>query len=253
MISSTNLNILIYNTQSRLKAETARNYLGFLWWIIEPILNLAVYYVFIGLLLQRGDENYIYTLFIGLLTWKWIAKAITTSTGSIIAKNGLINQVYIPKYIFPVSEVLYSTWKYLIILIFLLLFFVAVGFGSSLYLIHLPPILLIFFLICLGGSLVSAAITPFVPDFKYLIPQLLQILFYGSGVIFDKGIVPKKYHYILELNPLFNCFEALKGVTIFKRSPNYNHLFPAFLIGLGLVYLGLWIIKRNDKVYPKIM
>jgi|GEM_PF-3707691 len=46
--------ILLYNTQCRIRDESARNYLGFLWWIIEPAINLSIYYVFIGLLLGRG-------------------------------------------------------------------------------------------------------------------------------------------------------------------------------------------------------
>ena len=36
--------ILLYKTYAELKVEAQRNYLGFLWWIGEPMLFMLVYY-----------------------------------------------------------------------------------------------------------------------------------------------------------------------------------------------------------------
>jgi len=247
------LQILLYNTQCRIRDESARNYLGFLWWVIEPAMNLGIYYVFIGLLLGRGGPLYIYSLLASLLTWRWISNSIKTSVNCIVKKRTLIHQVYIQKYIFPLTEVLYSTWKYLVIFSLLCLIYIFLGLGNLYYLTYLPLILVIFFFLATGGAFLAAAITPFIPDFKYIVPQLLTILFYGSGVIFDKALVPNKFHSILELNPLFNCFEAFKSVVVYNKPPNLQHLAIVFLIALILNIAGCWILRKFDREYPKVI
>ncbi len=250
---SNTLNVLFYNTQCRIRDESARNYLGFFWWILDPAINLAVYYVFVGVLLGRGGPLYVYSLMVGLLTWRWVSNAIKTSVNSIIVKRALINQVYIQKFIFPLTEVLYSTWKYLIIFSVLTLIYLLLGFGNLYYLTYLPFILFIFLLLATGGSFIAASITPFVPDIQFIVPQVLMILFYGSGVIFDKAFVPEKFHAILELNPLFNCFEALKNVMIYNTEPNIGKLLLVFVIAILLNAVGLWILVVNDRRYPKVI
>jgi ABC-type polysaccharide/polyol phosphate export permease len=208
--------------------------------------------VFIGILLGRGDEYYIYNLLLSLLAWRWVSSSITTSTNSIIARSSLINQVYIPKYIFPLTQVFYSTWKFLIIFSFLLLGYSLLGIYSA-NLLFVPLVLVIFFLFAVGGSLLVAAVTPFAQDFKYLVPQVMQVIFYGSGVVFDKSFVPEKFHSYLELNPLFNCFEQLKNVVVRGVSPDFASLGASFCIAVSIIGLGAAILFRFDKVYPKII
>jgi len=246
------LDILIYNTKCRLRDETARNYLGFVWWVIEPAVSLAIYYVFIGVLLGRGDENYIYNLLVSLLTWRWVSSSISTSTNSIIARSSLINQVYIPKYIFPITQVFYTTWKFLIIFTLLLVGYSLAGIYGVNF-IYIPLVLLVFFMFAVSGALLVGAITPFAQDFKYLVPQVLQVVFYGSGVVFDKGFVPEKFHPYLELNPLFNCFEQLKNIIVRGVRPDFASLGVSALIASIVICLSVFILIRFDKVYPKLI
>ena len=239
--------------KSRLKTDQVKFYMGYSWWVIEPALGLLVYYVFIGLLLKRGGVKYIESLLFSLILWKALAVSIRSSSTILIKKHKLLNQVYLPKYIFPIVQVITSGAKYLII--FSALFIISLFFGMTytVNILWLPFVLFVFMTLAIGASLLVSAITPFVPDFKHVVPQLLQITFYGSGVIFNASMIPKEYLPLLKLNPLFNCFEAYKNVIVFGRPPDFETLFISLTVGICLGLAGFFMLFKFDKEYPKLL
>ena len=59
------IELILYKTYADLRAETERTYLGFLWWIFEPVLYMTVFYVFFGLLLGHKTDDFVPFLLIG--------------------------------------------------------------------------------------------------------------------------------------------------------------------------------------------
>src|SRR5690625_366796 len=95
--------LLIYLVKSGLKAEHRNSYLGYFWWLLDPLLNIAVYYFLVVIILQRGGEDYAVFLVIGLIVWRWISSSINSSANAVLRYSSIINQVYLPKFIFPLS------------------------------------------------------------------------------------------------------------------------------------------------------
>jgi len=247
------IHIILSMVKSRLKTDQVKFYMGYFWWIIEPALSLFVYYVFIGLLLKRGGVKYIESLLFSLILWKALAVSIRSSSLILIKKHKLLNQVYLPKYIFPIVQVITSGAKYLIILSALLIASFFFGMTYTINILWLPFVLFVFATLAIGASLLVSAITPFIPDFKHVVPQLLQVSFYGSGVIFNASMIPEKYIPLLKFNPLFNCFEAYKSVIVFGRPPDFKTLLVSLAIGVGLGLIGFFMLFKYDKEYPKLL
>jgi lipopolysaccharide transport system permease protein len=120
------LEIIFYKSFTDIKAEAARSYLGLLWWIIEPIFYLFTFYVLFVLVLKRGGPDFVPNFLCGIIVWKWFVSAINGGVNAISSHRGLVQQVYVPKYIFPIIAVLGSTVRFLpvftIFTIFLLLY-----------------------------------------------------------------------------------------------------------------------------------
>src|SRR5699024_6564307 len=95
--------LLFYLVKSGLKAEHRNSYLGYFWWLLDPLLSVLVYYFLVVIILDRGGEDYAVFLVIGLVVWRWISSSINTSAKSILRYSSIINQVYLPKSIFPLS------------------------------------------------------------------------------------------------------------------------------------------------------
>ena len=95
--------LIIYLIKSGLKAEHRNSYLGYFWWLLDPLLNILVYYFLVVIVLGRGGENYAVFLVIGLVAWRWVSTTINSSARAILKYSSIINQVYLPKMIFPMT------------------------------------------------------------------------------------------------------------------------------------------------------
>src|SRR5690606_1035400 len=95
--------LLYYLVKTGLKAEHRNSYLGYFWWLLDPLLNVLVYYFLVVIILNRGGENYAVFLVIGLVVWRMISSTVNSSARSIMRYSSIINQVYLPKALFPLS------------------------------------------------------------------------------------------------------------------------------------------------------
>ena len=64
---SENFSLVLYKTYAYLRAESERTYVGVLWWIVEPVVSMSVYYV-VFTALHRGTENYVAFLLVEVVT-----------------------------------------------------------------------------------------------------------------------------------------------------------------------------------------
>ena len=127
---------------ANLQAEASRNYLSYLWWIFEPILQMLVFYLVFGKLLQRGTEDFVPFLLTGLIPWLWFAKSVGNSMGSIVQNKGLMMQVHLPKIILPTIVICQDAVKQAVVMVLLLLFLFFSGVQPTIYWSALPILLL---------------------------------------------------------------------------------------------------------------
>lgn len=104
----------LVNTQAKmnLKAEASRFILSYLWWIVEPLLFVAVFYLVFDVLLKSGRGDFMLFLVCGKIPFLWFSKSVTAASNSIVQNQGLLHQVDMPKSLFPyvaVQEALYSS------------------------------------------------------------------------------------------------------------------------------------------------
>jgi lipopolysaccharide transport system permease protein len=109
------VNIILYFTKSKIETESNRSFLGYLWWIIDPLISLGIYFLLFKVFLNSGADDYIPFLFLGLLTWKWLESSAAKSSFSILNELHIIRKINIHKAIFPLSEICYQTWKFIIV------------------------------------------------------------------------------------------------------------------------------------------
>ena len=114
------VHVVRYQTYAGLKAEISRTYLGVAWWLLEPTFAALTMYVVFGFLLANtaaaaasNKAAFFPFLLVGTFAWQWFHNSVMLSANSIILKSGVMQQVYLPKAVFPVVSVLNGTWKFL--------------------------------------------------------------------------------------------------------------------------------------------
>ena len=243
---------ILFYTKAKLQAETFRHFAGYLWWILDPLFSVAVYYILFKLILNRGGDDYIQYLFIGLIVWKWFGDSVGKGSGAILGSLGLMKKIAIKKHIFPTIEVLYNTWKFIVIFVFIIVLYGLIGYDVTLYHFSLPVLMISQFVLILGSVFFFSSILPFFPDLNFIITYSLRLVFYPSGVLFSLDAVPEKYLKYIKLNPMAGLIDSYRNVIMKGSAPDLFSIFYCIIIGVVLGVVGLMIIRKYELEYPKL-
>jgi lipopolysaccharide transport system permease protein len=246
------LDLVGYKTYADLRAEASRTYVNYLWWVVDPLLALVIYYLVFEVLFERGGPNFVYVLMIGIVFWRWYAEAIAHGANTIMNNKGLMGQVDVPKWIFPVVCLLTDTTKFAFVFLLLMLFLLASGGAIGPALLAIPLMLLIQLLLIAGLSSLAAALVPFLPDLRYVVSTLLLLQMFLSGVFYQADTIPEQYQGLFFMNPMARLLNEYRVVLIEGRWPDMAGLAYVALLGLALVVLSIWLINRLDKTYPRL-
>jgi lipopolysaccharide transport system permease protein len=244
--------VVRYKVRADLKSDGIKTYFGILWWILDPILFMLVFYVIFSLIRMR-TEDFVPFLLIGLVMWQWWNNALNNGANSIVQAKGLIKQVYLPKELFPLVSIFTDTFKFAIVFGLLLVFLWIYGSTPTTLYIWLPFLLLCQFLLILGGAFIVAGIIPFVPDLRFAIQHTLRMMFFMSGIFFPASRIPEQYLQIYYLNPMANLIEAFRDVLLYHREPSPERLIMIAVTSFAVFLVGWAVIRRFDRTYPKVI
>lgn len=247
------IELVFYRAYAQLRVEASRNYLNFLWWILDPLLSMATFYIVFGILIQRGTPDFVPFLLIGLVSWQWFSNTFSHCMPSILYGTILINQVYIPKAVFPFTIILMDTIKFTFVLSLLLIFLWLYGFPPSKYYFALPFVIIIQGIFITGTSLLISAFVPFVQDLQFIFTALLQLLFFASGVFFSTDILPPEYLEVYHLNPITIIIESWRDILMYQQWPDFYGLAYVSVISIILLAISIFSIKHFDYQYPRVV
>lgn len=241
---------LVFN----LKSEAAKTYLSYIWWVLEPVLLVSIFYLVFAVFLARGTSDYVIFLICGKIPFLWFSKAVINSAGSILAGKGLINQVSIPKPFFPILVVFQDTVKQLTVFVLMFAFLALYGIEVSWIWLSVAFIILAQFIFICACSLVVAAITPFLPDFRLLVGTLMMGLMFGSGIFFSyKEVLLPQHQDLFLMNPVANLIKNYRQVLMENTAPDWLALATICLASMVVIFLMSAYFKKTDTVYARLI
>ncbi|WIF96085.1 ABC transporter permease [Caminicella sporogenes] len=244
---------IIYSIITELKVNLTETYLGYIWWLLDPLMYMLVYILVVSFIFQRGDKYFPIFVFSALLSWKWSSTAITTSTNSIKSRASILHQIYIPKFILPLIKncvhAIYYIFGLVMLFLLLILFKVEITW-------HIIEFIFVFianfiFLFALGSILAHLGV--YFRDINNILAFTLRLIFYLSPGFYGLDMIPKKFRWIWWVNPFTTFYRSYRNVFLYGKSPLYLALFIWTLISLSILYLGLKNMYRYDKNYTKVI
>ncbi len=246
------LQLIWYKALAELRAEASRYYLGFLWWVMEPLLYILAFYFVFAVGLRMGGEDYVPFLLCGLVPWKWFSSTITAGSTIILSNKGLMSQVYFHKSMLVGMLLTANLIKALIILGLLLIAILAMGYRPTLAWLMLPVLVLCQLIVTAGLASVCAATIPFLPDLRPFVDNGLMIAFFMSGIFFNIEDRAENIQSILYLNPMACIISAYRHVLLDGTWPDAGHLSYVVALGAVTALIGYRVISRFDRQYPKL-
>jgi len=175
-----------------LKARYKDSTLGFLWSLIRPLTQLAIYYVVVGHFLgaARGIEDFAIYIFAGLTAFGLFSDTVVGGTGSIVGNAGLVKKVYLPREIFPLASLGGALFNFAIQLGILLVATLAIGhFPLSWKLLYAIPAILLLTVWGLAFGIALAAANVTLRDVQYIVEVVMMLLFWASPIVYSWSMV----------------------------------------------------------------
>jgi len=191
---------------ARAYARNQNAYLGQAWAALNPLLLTGSYLMIFGLLLKtnRGVSNFIGFLTIGIFIFSFIAATTTSGAKAIQSNLGLVRGVRFPRAALPISIALSEILTLLPALVVLLILLPIPGISSEPIQVKwllLPVAVLLMFVFCSGVALIAARLVTAWRDANNIIPVVVRLLRYISGVFFSitayagKGVIGQMMQY----------------------------------------------------------
>lgn len=253
----------VYKARDLLWAWTGRNIraryqqssLGWLWAIIQPAAQVAIFSLIFTLFVRvdTGDIPYPVFSFVAVVPWTLLAASLTDMSQSLVVNMGLVTKIYFPREVLPIAALLARLMDFGVsagLLVILMLFYQMSP--DPVGLLFLPLILVIQLTLILGLGLASAAGNVFFRDVQSLLTLVLQVWFYASPIIYPVNMVPEYLRPYYYLNPMAGVIEAYRDVLLNGQAPG-AYLIPSALMSLVIFLLGYWFFKRVEFQFADIV
>ena len=244
-----------YATKSGFKSEVASSHLSWLWWILDPILFMLVYWFIFMVIFGQKKEYFHIFVFVGLSMWNLFNKTVSGSVRIVAANRAVVTKVYIPKYFLIIILLFQNLFKMMIsfgiVIVMMLWSHVPVSYNV----IYVIPIFVDLILITFGVSAILAHFGVFFDDLKNITNVGLRILFYMSGIFY---VITDRVNeaiatLLLKVNPVGFLIDACRSSLVYCETPHRRLILLWFVIGAVLSAIGVAIIYKNENNYVKVI
>ncbi len=228
--------------------------LGPLWFFIQPIFTTLVFTFVFGNLAKISTDGLPQQLFYlsGITAWNYFSDCLT-KTSTVFKDNAAIfGKVYFPRLIMPLSIVASNLVRFGVQLV---LFFTMMAYfgiqGANFhvtYAILIFPLLVIMMaLLGLGLGLIITAMTTKYRDLSFLVTFGVQLLMYGTTVIYPLSAAPEKYKKFIELNPMTGIIEAFRYAFLGKGEFTVWSIGYSAIVTIIVLFIGIVIFNKTEK------
>lgn len=187
-----------------IRLKYRRSYLGVIWSLIEPLLTTVVLVIVFGTLFNNKEQTYPLYIICGRLLYTIFSQGSKAACTSIRKNSGMIKKVYVPKYFYPLSSILFN---FIIGLLSLLVLFPVMIYTRTLptwHIINIIPAMILLLILTIGVGMILATLNVYFRDIEYLWNVALLLIMYMSAIFYyPKRLLESGWSWILEYNPLF--------------------------------------------------
>lgn len=241
------LELLSEMIKRELTVRYKNTFFGFLWVVINPLMQMFVIGFVFRFFIKEPIENYYFYLLVGLLIWNFFSLSLSKSTGSIVNERNLIKKAKFPREVIPLSIIL-SNLVHLLIAFGVLL--IPVLFLGILSITNLPRLLeavLLLITFTTGLSLLTSALNVRFRDINFFVQAILIIWFYATPVVYSINVIPYELIWIWRLNPMTSITQLFQNALISAPPPGIGMLSANISVILAVAYLGIKTFKDASK------
>ena len=239
-----------------IKVRYRQTVIGALWAIIQPVMTMVVFSVFLGGFAKVPSDGVPYPLFAfaALVPWAFFANGLTLSANSLVASGNLITKVYFPRLLVPMARVLSGLPD--IGLSFLVLLALVAWYGQlhfSVSLLWLPFLAIVALLTAFGIGLWLSALNVQYRDVQHAVPFVVQIWMFATPIAYPSSLLPEPWRTVYGLNPLVGVVEGFRWALLGSGRPPGFPLVVSSIATLALLVSGAFFFRRVERIFADVV
>lgn len=249
--------------RKNVKLQYRNSFLGIFWTFLQPLLTMIVLVFIFGTIFGRSNDGVVcYPVFLltGRLLYEFFTQSTKRAMRSIRLSASVIKKVYVPKYIYPLANVMSNFVTFMISLLVLVVvmgFFLIKGSYPDLHLswyVLLSGVpILILCLLSLGVGLILSVLNVFFKDIEYIYEVVCMMLFYVTPIMYkldtlERSGINAAVLQLLKLNPLYSIIEMFRSCVLYCELWDWGYF--AYALGSAVVVLVIGLVvfyKKQDK------
>lgn len=240
-----------------IKSKTSGNYLGAAWDIINPAIQIMIYWFVFGFGIRQrapiGDVEYFQWMFAGILVWFFINQGIMQSTKSIYTKIRMLSKMNFPMSVIPNYVVVSLFYPHLILLGIGMIILQFIGFPISIYYLQLPIYIFATIVLLFSIGLITSTLATIVRDVQMMLQAMMRMLLYLSPILWPPSLLPESWQTWIKLNPFYFIVEGYRSSLLgqgwyFMENPMYTLYFCGLVLVLFMFGAYLHVKFRNQFI-----
>lgn len=239
-----------------IKTTVVTTKLGALWWILDPLIFMAIYYFVICIVFSRGGPGYHLFALCGIVTWQSFTRSVSLSASALVNSAGLIKQISLPMFLYVIISPIVQAFFYIIGLLLIIVW------NSQVIGLHTLSIFILVFLMIIMASAFGLFLSIFqvyMADTARFVRYSLRFGFYMSPVLYSaeriyahEGI-PSWAKFLYSMNPMVHFIEAVRDLLLDGKMFNYYNIGILFIITFCVIQIGLIFFRKISPNIPKML
>lgn len=238
-----------------LKLRYRSSVLGFLWCLINPLLMMAVFtFVFTIMLPNNNIERFPVFILIGVLAWNLHATALIGAINSVVGNASLIQKVYFPREVLPISNVLSNTVNFLLSLVALFILMIVLQAQFSPTMLLLPLVLAVQVTFTLGIAMLLAALNVYYRDTATILETLMLAWFFLTPVIYRiEDVLPVYSRLMYIVNPPASIIAAYRDILYYGSITDWTFFSRTAISAVLTLVIGYVVFTRASRSFGEVL
>jgi lipopolysaccharide transport system permease protein len=240
-----------------IKLRFQQTVIGFLWVVLQPLIQMVIFYVILGILIKVPTGGIPYHIFFlsAFVVWQFFTQVVNNSALSLVGNISVIVKSYFPRLALPLATVINAlidfAVSFLVLLVFLL---INRNYPITVRYFMLPLLLIITMFFSSGVGLLFGALMVVFRDTKNLLNFILMIWMYITPIMYPITIVPEKYQILFYFNPLTGLIEAYRWVFLGQGNlPRVGYLLISFIVAIIIWFCGAIAFRAMENKIADVM
>jgi len=246
--------LIYYLVWRGVKVAYAQSVGGIAWAIIQPAVQIIVFSIVFGALMNFDTDGIPYPLFstVAVIPWSYMSSAMGSASNSMVSSASMLGKIYFPRVIFLITPCVGGLIPFSVSLVLIIAVVLYYQVPPTMQMVYLPLFFALMILLPFAISLWLASLALRFRDVQIVMGYFMRMLIYTVPVMYASHTITESMRPYFILNPYVGVIEGFRscllGQPIYWDSAITSIVATTVLLLTGAVYF-----KRMERIVVDVI